>query len=214
MRAVVQDRYGSLELLQLKDVARPMPGDDEVLIRVRAVAVTLSESITRRGRPLVARFFTGLLRPRQPIQGSEFSGQIEAVGREVERFKVGDEVFGVTGSDGGCFAEFMCMPEDGLLAIKPANASFEEAASVCGALAAWNFLREKANVQVGQEVPIIRAQCLATAEHCRVASRVAYSVRRGHGRRQDRGDERGTSPTSTDTSTSHARSRGIRNGYA
>lgn len=152
MRAVVQHEYGSVDALQLEDVIRPTPEPDEVQVRVRAAAVTLSESITLKGRPLVARFFTGLLRPRQPIQGSEFSGQIEAIGEDVKRFEVGDEVFGVTGSEGGCFAEFMCVPEDGLLAIKPANTSFAETASVCGALAAWNFLREKANVQAGQHV--------------------------------------------------------------
>ena len=152
MKAVVQYEYGSLDLLEVKEVPRPRPGDDEVLVRLRAAAVTLSDTITRKGRPLVGRFFTGLLRPRQQIQGSEFAGEIEAVGRDVTRFKVGDEVFGVTGSDCGCFAELMCMPADGLLGIKPANTTFEEAASVCGALAAWNFLRDKADVQVGQEV--------------------------------------------------------------
>jgi len=152
MKAVVQDAYGSLDLLRLEEMPRPTPGDDEVLIRVRAAAVTLSDTITRTGRPLVARFFTGLLRPRQQIQGSEFAGEIAAVGRDVTRFETGDEVFGVTGSACGCFAEFMTMPEDGLLAIKPTNTTFDEAASVCGALAAWNFLHEKANVQAGQSV--------------------------------------------------------------
>lgn len=152
VKAVVQHEYGSLGLLQLEDVPRPTPADDEVLIRVHAAAVTLSETITRKGRPLFARFFTGLLRPRQPILGSEFAGEVEAVGRDVTRFDVGDEVLGVTGSAGGCFAEFMCMPEDGLLAIKPANTTFAEAASVCGALAAWNFLRDKAQLRAGQEV--------------------------------------------------------------
>lgn len=152
MRAVVQNRYGSLDLLQLEEVARPTLGNDELLIRVRAAAVTLSDTIARKGRPLVARFFTGLLRPRQHVQGSEFSGEIVAVGRDVTRFEVGDEVFGVTGRDCGCFAEFMSMPEDGLLAIKPADTTFEEAATVCGGLAAWNFLRNKADVQIGQEV--------------------------------------------------------------
>ena len=152
VKAVVQQRYGALDLLQLEEVRNPRPADDEVLIRVHAAAVTLSETITRKGRPLFARFFTGLLRPRQPILGSEFAGQVEAVGRDVTRFDVGDKVLGVTGSAGGCFAELMCMPEDGLLAIKPANTTFEEAASVCGALAAWNFLRTKADVQAGQEV--------------------------------------------------------------
>ena len=152
MKAVVQYEYGSPDLLEVKEVPRPRPGDDEVLVRLRAAAVTLSDTITRTGRPLVGRLFTGLLRPRQHIQGSEFAGEIEAVGRDVTRFEVGDEVFGVTGSDCGCFAELMCMPADGLLGMKPANTTFEEAASVCGALAAWNFLHDKADVQVGQEV--------------------------------------------------------------
>jgi NADPH:quinone reductase-like Zn-dependent oxidoreductase len=152
MRAVVQDEYGSLDLLRLDEVPRPGPRDDEVLIRVRAAAVTLSDTITRTGRPLFARFFTGLLRPRQHIQGSEFAGEVAAVGRDVTVFDVGDEVFGVTGSAYGCFAEFMSMPADGLLAIKPTNMGFDEAASVCGALAAWNFLHDKADVRTGQRV--------------------------------------------------------------
>lgn len=152
MKAVVQDEYGSLDLLRLEEVARPTPADGELLIRVHATAVTLSETITRKGRPLMARFFTGLLRPRQPILGSEFSGEVEVVGRDVTRFEVGDEVLGTTGSASGCFAEFVCVPEDGLLAIKPPSTTFAEAASVCGGLAAWNFLRSKADVQAGQEV--------------------------------------------------------------
>lgn len=152
MKAVVQHEYGSLDLLRLEEIPRPTPGDDEVLIRIRAAAVTLSDTITRQGRPLIARFFTGLRRPRNPVLGSEFSGEIEAVGPGVMRFQAGDEVFGVTGSDCGCFAEFMCMPADGLLGAKPRNTTFEEAASVCGALAAWNFLHDKADVQAGQAI--------------------------------------------------------------
>ncbi len=152
MRAVVQDRYGSLDLLHLEEVVTPTPEDNEVLIRVRAAAVTPSDTIIRTGRPLMARVFTGLLRPRQRIQGSEFAGEIAAVGRDVTRFKVADEVFGVTGSACRCFAQFMTMAEDDLLTIKPSNTTFEEAASVCGTLAAWNFLHDKAELQAGQNV--------------------------------------------------------------
>jgi len=152
VKAVVQDRYGSLDLLHLEEVTTPTPEDNEVLIRVRAAAVTLSDTITRTGRPLVARVFTGLLRPRRHIQGSEFAGEIAAVDRQVTRFRVGDEVYGVTGSARGCFAQFMAMAEDGLLTIKPGNMTFEEAASVCGALAARNFLHDKADVRTGQKV--------------------------------------------------------------
>ena len=104
----------------------------------------------RKGQPLAVRLFSGLLRPKSPIQGSEFAGEVAAVGKDVQRFAVGDKVFGTTGDDGGCYAEFACVPEDGFIAITPSNMTYEEAAPVCGALAAWNFLRDKANVQRGQ----------------------------------------------------------------
>ncbi len=151
MKAAVQYKYGSLDLLQLREVEKPTPKDNEVLIRIRAAAVTLSDSMMRKGEPFIGRFFTGLIKPKRTIQGSEFAGEIEAIGKDVKQFKEGDKVFGSTGSSFSCYAEFVCMPEEGFLAIKPSNMTYEEVAPVCGALAAWNFLVDKANIQSGQK---------------------------------------------------------------
>ena len=101
--------------------------------------------------------FIGLTKPQKPIFGSEFCGEIEEVGKDVWLFKKGDSVFGVTGAAFGCYAEYICMPEDGLLSIKPPNMTNEEAAPVCGALAAWNFLKAITNIQSGQKVLIYGA---------------------------------------------------------
>ena len=154
MRAVVQRRYGPLDLLQVEERPRPEPEDNEVLVRIRAVAVTLSDSMMRKGRPLVVRLFSGLLRPKTPILGAEFGGDVAAVGKDVQRFAVGDRVFGSTGDDCGCYAEYVCVPEHGFMAKMPSNITYDEGAPVCGALAAWNFLRDKANVQSGQRILI------------------------------------------------------------
>jgi NADPH:quinone reductase-like Zn-dependent oxidoreductase len=154
VKAVVQSAYGSHDVLRIRDVVPPSVGDDAVLVRVHAAAVSISDTITRSGRPLFGRLFTGLRRPRVPIKGSEFAGQIEARGGRVTRFEKGDEVFGSTGSKQGCYAEYVCITEDDLVAIKPSQLSHEEGAAICSALAAWNFLREKADVQPGERVLI------------------------------------------------------------
>jgi NADPH:quinone reductase-like Zn-dependent oxidoreductase len=154
MKAIVATKYGPPDVLQLKEVEKPVPGDNEVLIRTYAVAVTTEDPLNRKGEPFFARVFTGLTRPKNPILGNEFSGEIEAVGKDVKRFKQGDQVLGSTGTDYGCNAEYVCMSEEGLLAIKPANLTWEEAAPVCGALAAWNFLKDQANIQSGHKVLI------------------------------------------------------------
>ena len=154
MQAIICPEYGPPEVLQLKELEKPIPKNNELLIRVYTVLVGIEDSMQRKGKPYFGRVFVGLTKPKKPILGTEFCGEIEEVGKDVKLFTKGDRVFGVTGAGFGCYAEYMCMPEAGLLAIKPPNMTDEEAASVCGALAAWNLLKAKANIQSGQKVLI------------------------------------------------------------
>ncbi len=142
MRAVVYDRYGPPDVLRLDDVARPVPKEDEVLIKVRATTVTRTDCGIRQGKPFISRLFSGLLRPRWRILGSELAGEVEAAGPAVTEFKAGDLVFGENAWRLGAHAEFVCMRERGPLARKPAGMSFEEAAAVCdGVILALMCLR-------------------------------------------------------------------------
>jgi NADPH:quinone reductase-like Zn-dependent oxidoreductase len=126
MKAIVCTRYGTPDVLQLKEVEKPTPKDNEVLIRVYATTATAAHGMMRKGRPFIGRFFTGLTRPKNPIPGTELAGKIEAVGKDVKLFKAGDQVFGETGVGGGCYAEYICLPEGEPLAIKPANLTYGE----------------------------------------------------------------------------------------
>lgn len=148
MKAIVYSRFGPPDVLQLQEVEKPAPKDNEVLIRIYATTV-VKEDPDWRATP----GFNGFRRPRHPILGQELAGEVEAVGRDVTRFEPGDRVFGIDMF--GAYAEYKCMSETGALAIKPANMSYEEAASVPnGALTALAFLRDKGNVRRGQVVLI------------------------------------------------------------
>ena len=155
MRAVVQDRYGPPEVLRVEDVERPVPKDDEVLIRIRATTVTQTDTHLRKARPVFWRLALGLRRPRRRILGVELAGEVEAVGPAVTQFNVGDDVFGTNWF--GAHAEFICLRESAALAHKPAGMTFDEAAAVCdGAMQALATLRV-GDVKEGQRIVIYGA---------------------------------------------------------
>jgi NADPH:quinone reductase-like Zn-dependent oxidoreductase len=154
MRAVVQDRYGSSEVLRLADVERPAIGDREVLVRVRAAGLDRGTEHLMTGKPYAVRLAFGIRRPRNPVPGRDVAGTVAAVGSSVTRFAVGDEVYGVAA---GSFAEYACARED-KLARKPANLSFEQAAVVpVSAATALRALTDAGRVQAGQSVLVLGA---------------------------------------------------------
>ena len=154
MRAVVYDRYGPPDVLRLEEVERPVPQDDEVLIRVHATTVTRTDCGLRSAEYFISRYYTGIRRPKQRIPGIEFAGVVDAVGAAVTAFQVGDEVFGVRT---GAHAEYVCVREQGALAAKPAGMTFEEAAAVCdGAALALACLR-KAGLRRDQSIVVYGA---------------------------------------------------------
>lgn len=167
MKAIVYTKYGSPDVLHLAELEKPLPGENEVLIRVHATSVNFGDTMARNFKAISPRQFNmpfliwlmakisfGLNQPKITILGNEFAGEVEAVGKSVKKFKPGDQVFGYTGERMGAYAEYLCMPENGMLAIKPINMTFEEAAVVpYGALMAISLL-SRVNIQPGQKVLI------------------------------------------------------------
>ena len=158
MKAAVYSRYGSPEVLQIEDVEKPVPKDNEVLVRVCAATVSPADWRFRKANPFFVRFMNGLWRPKKiHILGMEFAGKVESMGKAVTRFAEGDQVFGSTGFKFGTHAEYVCLPEDRFLAPKPDNMTLEEAAAVLfGGISALYFLRE-GKIQAEQEVLVYGA---------------------------------------------------------
>ncbi len=158
MKAAFYSRYGPPDVVEIREMQKPIPKDNEVLVRVHATTVCAADWRMRKADPFFIRLVMGFWRPKKVhVLGMEFAGEVEALGNSVTRFGVGDRVFGATGFDFGTHAEYVCLAEDAKLALKPTNMTLTESAAVCfGGFTALHFLR-CANVQAGQRILIYGA---------------------------------------------------------
>ncbi len=155
MKAVVVNKYGSADVLKVKEIAMPEPKPDEILVKIKATSVTAAHCAMRTGKPLFGRLFIGITKPKISIPGTDMAGEVVSVGSSVSKFAVGDEIIAVTDIAGGTYAEYLCISENDILAYKPQNISAAEATGMIdGAMTALSFLRESVSLKEGQEILI------------------------------------------------------------
>ena len=155
MKAAVYTQYGSPEVIQVIDTEKPSPKPNEILVKIKAASVTRADTMMRQGIPKFGRLFLGLFKPKNTALGTGFSGVVEAIGSQITKFKIGDEVFGEKLFSNGCNAEYLCIAEDLVIENKPTTISHQEAAPICdGFLTSYNFLKDIANIKEGQQILI------------------------------------------------------------
>lgn len=177
MQAITARAYGDPDILRIEQVDKPVPGDNDLLIRIKAATVSTTDNTARSGNPFFSRFAFGLRQPKTPILGTEFSGTVEAIGTNVTRFSVGDDVVAASSTGFGAHAEYIALPEDSAIAPKPPSLTFPEAAAVAeGALTALPFLRDIGNVQPGQRVLVNGASGAVGATAVQIAKALDAEV--------------------------------------
>ena len=158
MKAMISTRYGGPEILQLQEVDKPNPKENEVLVKIKSSSITTAETMMRTGYPLIGRLYMGLIKPKNKISGTGFSGIIEAVGQNVQKFNTRENVFGESLNTFGTYAEYICIEEDGIIAKLSENISYEEAAVIGdGPITSLNFLRNLGEIKADHDILIIGA---------------------------------------------------------